>query len=110
MNRQDLPFELYSADQVRELDRTAIDEYCITGYELMCRAGQTVFEQVKAFCPEASSCAIFCGGGNNAGDGYVIARLAIAAGMEVTVYSVVEVSGLKGDALKAYRDCIDNGC
>lgn len=110
MNRQDLPNELYSADQVRELDRTAIDDFCIPGYELMCRAGQTVFEQVKAFCPEASSCAIFCGGGNNAGDGYVIARLAIAAGMEVTVYSVVEASRLKGYALKAYRDCIDSGC
>lgn len=110
MSRQDLPLELYSADQVRELDRTAIDEFYIPGYELMCRAGQSVFERVKAFCPEATSCTIFCGGGNNAGDGYVIARLAIAAGMEVTVYSVVEVSKLKGDALTAYRDCIDSGC
>ena len=36
---EQLPQRVYSAAQVRELDRLAIDSGRVTGYELMCRAG-----------------------------------------------------------------------
>ncbi len=100
---QDLPIKLYRAAQVRELDRIAIQERGIPGFELMSRAGAVVFQQIEKQWPEARSVAVFCGSGNNAGDGYIIAGLALAAGLNVCVYAVSEPEKLRGDALTAYQ-------
>jgi NAD(P)H-hydrate epimerase len=95
---------LYRAEQVRELDRRAIDEQGIPGYTLMCRAGASVFRRIRSRWPEARRLTVLCGGGNNAGDGYVVARLALDAGLTVQVITLVEPEGLSGDALKAAQD------
>ncbi|MGZ4955874.1 MAG: NAD(P)H-hydrate dehydratase [Methylobacter sp.] len=100
---QNLPIKLYRAAQVRELDRIAIQERGIPGFELMSRAGHEVFLRLKKQWPDARSVAVFCGSGNNAGDGYIIAGLALDAGLSVCVYTVSEPEKLKGDALTAYR-------
>jgi hydroxyethylthiazole kinase-like uncharacterized protein yjeF len=100
---QNLPIKLYRAAQVRELDRIAIQERGIPGFELMSRAGHEVFQRLKKQWPHARSVAIFCGSGNNAGDGYIIARLALDTGLKVCVYAVSEPEKLNGDALLAYR-------
>ena len=100
---QKLPTTLYRAAQVRELDRIAIQERNIPGFELMSRAGYEVFQCIRDKWPDARSIAVFCGSGNNAGDGYIIARLALEAGLKVTVYSLAGPANLKGDALAAYR-------
>lgn len=47
---------------------------------------------------------VVCGAGNNAGDGYVIARLATAAGSRAKVIYLVEPDTLKGDAARAATD------
>jgi hydroxyethylthiazole kinase-like uncharacterized protein yjeF len=101
-----LPQTLYRAAQVRELDRVAIEEFHVPGYQLMCRAGRAVFECIMEKWPEIKSLTVFCGGGNNAGDGYVIARLALDAGLGALVIYVGDPEKLKGDALKAYRDYV----
>jgi len=100
---QNLPIKLYRAAQVRELDRIAIQERGIPGFELMSRAGHEVFERLKKHWPGALSMAVFCGSGNNAGDGYIVARLALDAGLKVCVYAVSDPEKLNGDALTAYR-------
>ncbi|MGZ5006329.1 MAG: NAD(P)H-hydrate dehydratase [Methylobacter sp.] len=100
---QNLPIKLYRAAQVRELDRIAIQERGIPGFELMSRAGQEVFLQLKKQWPDARSVGVLCGSGNNAGDGYIVAGLALAAGLDVCVYSVSEPEKLRGDALTAYQ-------
>ena len=100
---QNLPIKLYRAAQVREMDRIAIQERGIAGFELMSRAGHEVFQRIKKQWPHALSIAVFCGSGNNAGDGYIIARLALDAGLKVCVYAVSETEKLSGDALIAYR-------
>ncbi|WP_333875186.1 NAD(P)H-hydrate dehydratase [Methylobacter sp.] len=100
---QNLPIKLYRAGQVRELDRIAIQKRGIPGFELMSRAGHEVFLRLKKQWPDARSVAVFCGSGNNAGDGYIIAGLAMDAGLNVCVYTVSEPEKLKGDALTAYR-------
>lgn len=105
---QNLPIKLYRTDQVRELDRLAIQKWGIPGYELMSRAGYEVFQCVRHKWPDTQTIAVFCGAGNNAGDGYIIARLALEAGLEVYVYSVVEPITLKGDAHTAYQRYIDS--
>jgi len=99
-----LPVTLYRAAQVRELDRIAIEDFHIAGYELMSRAGEAVFQVLRQQWPNAQSLAVFCGSGNNAGDGYVVARKALESGMKVRVLALSDPETLKGDALMAYRD------
>ena len=105
---QKLPEKLYLAAQVREMDRMAIEEYAIPGIDLMRKAGQVVFDLIKKHFP-SSELVIFCGAGNNAGDGYVVAQLAILAGFEVKVYYLARPETLKGDAQLAYQDFIQAG-
>jgi hydroxyethylthiazole kinase-like uncharacterized protein yjeF len=103
---QNLPITLYRTDQVRELDRVAIHEQGIPGFELMSRAGYQVFQWFRNKWPDTKSVVVFCGAGNNAGDGYIVARLALEAGLKVCVYSLSEPASLKGDALTAYQNYI----
>jgi NAD(P)H-hydrate epimerase len=98
-----LPTLLYTAAQTRALDHIAIQEQGIAGLELMTRAGQAVFGQLSDRWPEAVHIAVFCGAGNNAGDGYIVAALALQAGLSVSVYSIVATETLNGDALTAYQ-------
>lgn len=109
MSRKELPADLFSAAQVRELDRIAIEEYGIPGYELMSRAGRSVFERIEQLFPDVYSCSVVCGAGNNAGDGYIIARLALNAGLKVKVFSLADIAKLKGDALTACQSYIEAG-
>ncbi len=83
-----LPQELYRAEQVRELDRIAIEDRGIDGYELMARAGLAAFHTMRAHWPRARRIDILCGPGNNGGDGYVIAAQARQAGLEERVWAV----------------------
>ncbi len=102
----ELPHQLYRAKDVRELDRIAIEAFKIPGLTLMERAGQAAFQLLCQRWPGAKSITVFCGSGNNGGDGFVVARLAKVAGLSVTVILLVDYERLKGDALtvaKAYR-------
>ncbi|TVQ42102.1 MAG: NAD(P)H-hydrate dehydratase [Wenzhouxiangella sp.] len=95
---------LYCAEQVRELDRLAIEEHGIPGYELMNRAGVAAFAALRQRWPQARSITICCGGGNNGGDGYVIARLAFQAGFDVQLLALKHPDSLSGDAARAAED------
>lgn len=95
---------IYSPAAVRELDRRAIEDYGIPGYTLMTRAGQATFDLARKAFPEAGSWLVLCGAGNNAGDGYVIARIAQSAGLNVTVSALSDPECLVGDALAAWTD------
>jgi ADP-dependent NAD(P)H-hydrate dehydratase / NAD(P)H-hydrate epimerase len=99
-----LPRELWTAAQVRELDRRAIEECGIPGRELMERAGGAVLEALLRRWPAARALTIACGAGNNAGDGYVVARLARRAGMRVHVLALTPPERLRGDAALAWED------
>ena len=98
-----LPYALYRADQVRELDRCAIEEYGIAGATLMERAGQAVFSVLRQRWPEARDITVVCGVGNNGGDGYVIARLARESGLTVRILTLGDPEKLRGDALTMAR-------
>lgn len=96
--------KLYTAEQVRGIDYAAIHESGIAGYELMCRAGQAIIDVARNHFPDARRWVVMCGPGNNGGDGYVAARLAAKAGIDVTVCSMADPRRLKGDAATAYTD------
>lgn len=104
--KQNLPVKLYSAGQVRELDRIAIEELGIAGYSLMQRAARFSYAVLKENWPEAQSITVVCGGGNNAGDGYLLAKLAKDDGKQITVINMFNPDNLKGDAGKAYAELL----
>jgi NAD(P)H-hydrate epimerase len=108
-NTHYLPTELYSAQQARELDRIAIEEHGIGGYTLMRRAGRGMWQRILAAYPSVSAITVFCGSGNNGGDGYVVATVAKAAGMDVQVISVADTAKLNGAALTAFEQAKDAG-
>jgi len=99
-----LPIALYSTAQVRALDAHAIESLGIPGYTLMKRAGEAALRYLRTRWPMAHRIVIVCGGGNNAGDGYVLARFAQAAGLTVTALAAVPGDVLRSDARQAYED------
>ena len=87
---------------------TAID----AGYGLMKLAGQKLFEKTIAMLGENSegkSVAVFVGGGNNGGDGLVLSKLLIEAGIPCTVYSLAKAETFKNEAAMAYQDFTESG-
>ncbi len=101
------PAGLYRAEQVRELDRITIEEKGIHGFELMSRAGQAAFDVLEYYWQTPGRILVYCGSGNNAGDGYIIASLARQAGYQVQVVQVGDPQRLRGDAARAYQKALD---
>jgi ADP-dependent NAD(P)H-hydrate dehydratase / NAD(P)H-hydrate epimerase len=104
-----LPVALYTTSQVRALDKHAIESLGVPGYTLMKRAGEASLRFLRSRWPTSHRIVIVCGGGNNAGDGYVVARFARAAGMAVSVLAAVAPERLEGDARRAHDDCVASG-
>ncbi len=105
----ELPLNLYDASGARELDRVAIQEHGIAGFELMSRAGLAAFALLRERWPNAKSVCVVCGGGNNGGDGYIIATLARQAAMQVQILQVGDVDSVRGDARLALHQAQDQG-
>ena len=93
-----LPQDLYRAEQVRELDRTAIEDFAIPGLTLMESAGSASYQLLRRKWPEAQDITVVCGTGNNGGDGFVVARLALQEGIAVRVLQLGDPLKLSGDA------------
>ncbi len=76
---------LASSAHIKQLDKLASDKYGIPVAKLMENAGKSIFDEIKANFSEEKF-AVFCGKGNNGGDGFVVARLLKADGRDVKVY------------------------
>jgi NAD(P)H-hydrate epimerase len=84
-------------DQVREIDRRAMDEYGLPGLVLMENAGRgCVLSLLSHGCQ--GPVVICCGKGNNGGDGFVMARHLEARGIAVKVLLLADPNSLCGDA------------
>ena len=83
---------------MREIDQMAIGEMRIPGLRLMENAGESVTTEILNYFPSAKTIGIFCGKGNNGGDGLVCARHLIQHGVAVTVFLLAKPEDLKGDA------------
>ena len=66
-----LPKNLYTSKQTRELDRITAEEFDVSGTVLMERAGEVAFIILKQHWPDAKTLCLVCGTGNNGGDGFV---------------------------------------
>jgi NAD(P)H-hydrate epimerase len=88
-----------SREEMRELDRKAIEEYKIPGIILMENAGRNVAEEVMnmIYNPQTVKIAILCGKGNNGGDGYVVARHLHNQGNPVDVFLLAKIPDILKD-------------
>jgi NAD(P)H-hydrate epimerase len=85
-------------EQMREYDRLAIEEYGVPGVVLMENAGRGAAAIVEQYLTPSGMAAIVCGGGNNGGDGFVIARHLTNRGFLVRVYLLASRDKVTGDA------------
>lgn len=88
---------------IREIDKKSIEKYGIPGLVLMENAGRATADVILAEYPYTQAAAVFAGGGNNGGDGFVIARQLISEGVQVTTYVAADPRKYAGDALTNYR-------
>jgi len=102
---QPLPRNLYASAQVRELDRISIEDRGIAGIVLMRRAAKACVASLIRRWPRAKLISIFCGSGNNAGDGYLVAGLLAEKNYTVSVYIVGDQNKLSSDARRALSYC-----
>lgn len=105
MSLSELPATLYTAEQTRALDRTAI-EGGLPGFKLMQRAGHAAFDRIVQRWHGLKSLSILCGSGNNGGDGFVIAVLAQQQGIKVQLLCIGGADfgqKLQGEALQAWQ-------
>ena len=85
-------------DEMRELDRKAIEDYGIPGIILMENAGRNVAKEViRCVGKDNNKVAVICGKGNNGGDGFVIARHLYNSGYEVILFLLAKVDDILGD-------------
>lgn len=96
---------IYQTQQIRALEQIAIQQYGIAEDDLMQRAGQAAFNFLLRRWPQVRKIAVFCGGGNNGGDGYVLASLAHDRGYDVTVWQVGDQSHASVVAASARQTC-----
>ncbi|HET7040596.1 MAG TPA: NAD(P)H-hydrate epimerase, partial [Gemmatimonadales bacterium] len=89
---------ILTAEAMREVDRAAIEELGIPSLVLMENAAIGVVEAIGESFGEAESAAIFCGPGNNGGDGLAVARHLSVRGWEVRIFLVTGGRQLSGDA------------
>ncbi len=95
--------KLATAAQMRELDRKAIEERHIPSIDLMERAAAEVAQAALDLLPDKPSkcrAAVFCGPGNNGGDGAGAARLLFLMGLKVRVFLAGDYDRLTPDAME----------
>jgi NAD(P)H-hydrate epimerase len=78
--------QILSAEQIRAWDQYTIHHEPISSVDLMERAAQRCVEWIKAKNWQSKPCRIFCGKGNNGGDGLAIGRLLLKNGYAVSFY------------------------
>lgn len=100
---------LYQSNQIRLCEQRAIADFGLSADELMLRAGTYAFTMLRTLYPTVRKIAVFCGSGNNAGDGYVLARLAHQQGYSVLINQYKSVEKLPPAACHAALRAIASG-
>src|ERR1700726_2762289 len=96
------PMKIVSADEMRAIDRATSDRFGVPSLTLMENAGAAVADYVLSQHAAAERIVVFCGKGNNGGDGFVAARRLHQQGKTVQVILLANPSELKGDAAAMY--------
>ena len=98
---------LYTAEQVRAIERAAIDRCGIAVPELMRRAADAAFAALRRRWPDARRIAVLAGSGNNGGDALLVGALALQHGLDVDAFALAGSPGK--DAAKARASFVEAG-
>jgi NAD(P)H-hydrate epimerase len=99
--------KVMNRQQMRDYDAWAIDTMKIPGTTLMENAGRSaaVVAMVMMSGQASPFVSVFCGSGNNGGDGFVIARHLVSYGLDVQIILCAEREKIKGDARINFLTC-----
>ena len=100
-----LPRWSFTVPDVREIDRILIEEQGIPGIVLMRRAAAASVQILLEQWPEAQNIRVYCGSGNNAADGYIVAGMLAAQGLRVEVIKIGDTAKLTADGQRALEYC-----
>ena len=90
--------KIVTAAEMRAIDRATSERFGVPSLTLMENAGSAVAERVLAHYGAAQKVVVFCGKGNNGGDGFVAARCLHQRGKTVQVILLADPAELRGDA------------
>jgi ADP-dependent NAD(P)H-hydrate dehydratase / NAD(P)H-hydrate epimerase len=94
--------KIVTAAEMRTIDRATSERFGVPSLTLMENAGAAVAEHVLAQYPAAKKIVVYCGKGNNGGDGFVAARRLHESGKAVQVILLADPAELRGDAAAMY--------
>ncbi|MDW4496690.1 NAD(P)H-hydrate epimerase [Sulfitobacter sp. D35] len=103
---------LLSAAEMRNAEDRAIGSGAVTGLELMERAGAGAVATALQHWPALAAgghAAIFCGPGNNGGDGFVVARLLALRGLSISLWLLGHPDALPADAARNHDIWVNSG-
>ncbi|ASK32614.1 bifunctional ADP-dependent NAD(P)H-hydrate dehydratase/NAD(P)H-hydrate epimerase [Chryseobacterium sp. T16E-39] len=90
--------KIFTKEQIKDCDQFTISNDQISSIKLMERAAQSCVSWLSEHCKNHKKFVVFCGKGNNGGDGFAIARLLHAEGFEVDVFVSSPKSTFSDDA------------
>lgn len=95
--------KIVTAEEMRATDRATSERFGVTSLTLMENAGAAVADYVLSHYASATRIVVFCGKGNNGGDGFVAARRLHEREKKVQVILLADSADLRGDAAVMYR-------
>jgi len=78
--------KIFTAEQIRKCDEFTISDEPVSSIQLMERAAQSCVDWIYENCKNHRNFTIFCGSGNNGGDGFAIAKMLYLKGFDVDVF------------------------
>jgi len=92
-----------SGTLMRSVEASAIQRGLVDSWSMMCRAGEALAREAAAFREHGTFFAVLAGKGNNAGDGFVAAKILHEQGNVVRIFHTSPEAEFKGDALRAWN-------
>jgi len=94
--------KIVTAEEMRSIDRATSERFGVPSLTLMENAGSAMAEHVLSHYASARRIVVFCGKGNNGGDGFVAARRLHQKGKTIQVILLADPADLRGDAAVMY--------
>lgn len=96
---------IFTSKQINSVDSIAAAYLNLSSFKLMQKAGTAIYSYLQHY----SNILVVTGAGNNAGDGFIIAQLALKNNQKVVVWCLVDIKNLPTDAKKAARNYLIEG-